>query len=184
MLFVLSTDEKKKSNETIEQLLSQIASGDNSAFEALYVQTKADVYGFVLSYLKDVHSAEDILQDTFVKIFHAASSYVPCGKPMAWILTIAKNLSLMKLREKSRFGQMPDYEEESVESHHEKIEIGSVLSLAMEVLSREESSIVTMHAVSGLKHREIAQILDLPLSTVLSKYNRALKKLKHELKEA
>lgn len=51
----------------------------------------------------------------------------------------------------------------------------------MNVLSSEESAIVVMHAVSGMKHREIAEVTGLSLSTVLSKYNRALKKMKAEL---
>jgi RNA polymerase sigma-70 factor (ECF subfamily) len=51
----------------------------------------------------------------------------------------------------------------------------------MKHLSDQERQIVVLHAVSGLKHREIAAALNLPLPTVLSKYNRALKKLKTHL---
>ena len=89
----------------------------------------------------------------------------------------------MKFRENSRYGEMPEYEEASVESHEAHFENKMVLNKAMKVLTSEESSIVVMHCVTGLKHREIAEILSLPLSTVLSKYNRALKKLREELKE-
>ena len=53
-----------------------------------------------------------------------------------------------------------------------------VLKDCMKNLSDEEHQIVYLHAVSGFKHREISQIMELPLSTVLSKYHRALKKLK------
>ncbi|MGN0467169.1 MAG: RNA polymerase sigma factor [Acutalibacteraceae bacterium] len=183
MLFALKVV-KEKTDNYLEELLNGISQGDNNAFEQFYLNTKADVYGFALSILKDTFTAEDVLQDTYVKIMHAASSYSPCGKPMAWVFTITKNLALMKLREKKRYGEMPDYEEASQESHLEKIENSTVLSLAMEILSSQECSIIVMHAVSGMKHREISEILDIPLSTVLSKYNRALKKLKNELKEA
>ena len=55
------------------------------------------------------------------------------------------------------------------------------LSQLMDTLSSEEREIVSLHALTGLKHREIAQLLDLALPTVLSKYNRALKKLKSTL---
>ena len=58
-----------------------------------------------------------------------------------------------------------------------------MLSLAMQALTSDESQIVMLHAVSGLKHREIASVLELPLPTVLSKYHRALKKLKLRLAE-
>lgn len=52
-----------------------------------------------------------------------------------------------------------------------------VLRAALSVLSEQERQVVMLHAVTGLKHREIAQLLELPLATVLSKYRRALKKL-------
>jgi RNA polymerase sigma-70 factor (ECF subfamily) len=50
----------------------------------------------------------------------------------------------------------------------------------LKLLSDEERQIITLHAVSGLKHRQIAELLDIPLSTVLSKYNRAIKKLQNK----
>ena len=59
---------------------------------------------------------------------------------------------------------------------------GRVLQEALARLSGEERRIVLLHAVTGLKHREIAQLLELPLSTVLSKYHRGLKKLKSLMK--
>ena len=49
---------------------------------------------------------------------------------------------------------------------------------ALATLGEEERRIILLHAVTGLKHREIAALLELPLSTVLSKYNRALKKMR------
>ena len=58
-----------------------------------------------------------------------------------------------------------------------------MLAAALKTLGDEERKVVLLHAVSGLKHREIAQDLGLPLSTVLSRYNRALKKLKRYLTE-
>lgn len=58
-----------------------------------------------------------------------------------------------------------------------------VLEAAFRVLNMEERQIVMLHAVSGLKHKEISQIVKKPLSTVLSKYNRAIKKLEKVLGE-
>lgn len=169
--------------EKLDSLLIEISKGDNAAFEKLYIETKASVYGYALSFLKNTHKAEDVLQDTFVKIMTASHLYTPGTKPMAWILTITRNLCLMKIRENNRYGEMPDYEQAAVESHEVYFENKLILNAAMKVLTAEESSIVVMHCVSGLKHREIGEIMSLPLSTVLSKYNRALKKLKNELKE-
>ena len=57
----------------------------------------------------------------------------------------------------------------------------AVLQAALGALDDQERQAVLLHAVSGLKHREIAEILELPLPTVLSKYHRALKKLRKQL---
>ena len=58
---------------------------------------------------------------------------------------------------------------------------GIAVAMALAALEEQERRIVVLHAVTGLKHREIAQLLELPLATVLSKYHRALKKLKVRL---
>ena len=57
---------------------------------ALYRQTKASVFGYALSLLKNPYDAEDVLHDCFVSIYSAAEGYVSSGKPMAWILTITR----------------------------------------------------------------------------------------------
>ena len=181
MLFFSVSASERVPQDEVEKLLIQLGAGNTDALERLYIKTKAAVYGFALSILKNPHQAEDVLQDTYLKIFSAASSYTPKGKPMAWIMTVTKNLALMKIRREDRFSDLPEHYEPSVESHEVHFENKSVLNAALNILSDEESSIVIMHAVSGMKHREIAEVMDLSLSTVLSKYNRALKKMKSEL---
>ncbi|HCX03996.1 MAG TPA: RNA polymerase sigma factor, partial [Clostridiales bacterium] len=125
----------------------------------------------------------DILQDTYLKIKSAAHLYKPMGKPLAWMFTIAKNLYLEKIRKEKRVVDLKDeYIENSINlSFVSDPEDRMVLETALEVISDEEREIVMMFAVGGMKHKEIARNLDLPLSTELSKYHRALKKLKVHL---
>ena len=169
----------------LETCIAQIAAGDKNALAELYGETKSAVYGFALSLLKNASDAEDVLQDTYVRIWSSAEGYSPMGKPMAWILTIAKNLATSKLRERSKAADIPEEEwllfqaETPAVSSDDRI----ALSSAMKTLSEEERQIVMLYAVSGLKHKEIAEFMSLPLSTVLSKYSRSLKKLKNTLKE-
>ena len=89
----------------LEALLLQTAAGDREAFASLYHRTSPSVYGLALTYVRSGPDAEDVTQDTFVKVWDNAPAYRPQGKPLAWILTIAKNLALMCLRsrEKSTF---------------------------------------------------------------------------------
>ena len=170
--------------EELESLLAGLAAGDRDSLAALYHRTRAAVYGLALSYLKNGQDAQDITQDTFVRVWEKAESYRPQGKPMGWLLAIARNLSLMKLRERDKTQDLPDdqWENLAMESPRVTPEDRQVLQAAMGELSGEERRIVMLHAVAGMRHREIASLLEIPLSTALSKYHRALKKLQAALK--
>jgi RNA polymerase sigma-70 factor (ECF subfamily) len=183
--FGMASDAEEWSNALCESCLGEIAAHDKNALGALYENTKNAVYGFALSIVRNTQDAEDVLQDTFVSIYASARNYKRMGKPMAWILTITRNLSLMKIRDRQKTSDISEDEwrffaadEASVTS-----EDRLALTAALEKISPEESQIVMLHAVAGFKHREVAEVLELPLSTVLSKYNRAVKKLKSVLEE-
>ena len=166
----------------LEELLRQIALGSQQAFEELYRATDSAIYGYALSLMRNHHEAQDVMMDTYLKIRCAAHLYMPMGKPMAWILTITKNIARTKLRSAGR--QIPlDDLEETTPSFDRDSEEAVALEQAMKVLGDQERQILILHAVPGLKHREIAEMLGMPLATVLSKYARSLKKLKKALEE-
>ena len=135
--------------------------------------------GLVRSYLQHPQDAEDVTQAAVGRIWDNAASYRPQGKPMAWLLTVARNLALMRLRERGKTQELTDEEWSALPARAPDVttEDRHVLRAALSVLSEQERQVVMLHAVTGLKHREIAQLLELPLATVLSKYRRALKKL-------
>ena len=166
----------------LEELLRQIALGSQQAIEELYRATDSAIYGYALSLMRNHHEAQDVMMDTYLKIRCAAHLYMPMGKPMAWILTITKNIARTKLRSAAR--QIPlDDLEETTPSFDRDSEEAVALEQAMKVLGDQERQILILHAVTGLKHREIAEMLGMPLATVLSKYARSLKKLKKALEE-
>ncbi len=185
--FILQTAvDERQHRPPDDSLIAAIARGDPGAMQELYASTQADVYGFALSIVKNHDDAEDVMQETYVKIYQAAPAYQAMGKPMAWILTIVKNLALSRLRARGK-AALPleeELEPSVICSPHASVEDKLLLQTAMAALSDEERQIIMLHVVSGLKHREIGQLLDLNLSTVLSKYHRGLKKMKHQLKEA
>ena len=181
MLFICLTSASKYENtdaDTLEALLERIAAQDTEALSILYNATSASVYGFTLSILKNRQDAEDVLHDCYLSIYSAAAGYRSYGKPMAWIITIAKNLCLGKLRDRQKRGAAA-FKESDLYTDAAGPEDRLTLEACMKLLSDQERQIVMLHAVSGMKHREIAQILSLNLATVLSKYNRAIKKLQH-----
>lgn len=149
------------------------------ALSELYEKTKKSVYGFALSVLKNPHDAEDILHDVYMQIISYAGSYTEMQKPMAWIITITRNLCFMKLRKNNRISADGDCE--AFDGENVRVDVTTedklLLNACMQILSDEDRQIVMLHAVAGFKHRETAELLSLTLPAVLTKYNRALKKL-------
>lgn len=166
-----------------DELIERIAQGDQDAFHKLYEETSSLVFGYALSILKDKHKAEDVMQDTYIKVYSNAGSYTGKGKPMAWILTITRNLALMNFRQKQHENIDDDQYQSICDMPHIHSENKMLVDHLLSRLSDEEREIVMLHAMSELKHREIAALTGLPLSTVLSKYNRAIAKLREFMKE-
>ena len=165
-----------------ENLIIRMASNDGAAFRELYQQTSGVVYGFAMSILRNKHDAEDVMHAAFIKIYSGAVTYRPSGNPMAWILTIVRNLCLNRIRAGKVCEDLSEYDDLAGSSNDSEDMLDRmVLETAMSVLDAEERQIVVLHAMTGFKHREIAEILDLPTGTVLSKYNRALKKMRKEM---
>lgn len=161
-----------------------MGSGDGAAFRELYQQTSGVVYGFAMSILRNKHDAEDVMHDAFIRIFQSAVTYRPSGNPMAWILTIVRNLSYNKIRTGKVCEDLSEYDDLAGSADgSEDVLDRMVLETAMSILDAEERQIVILHAMTGFRHREIAEILELPTGTVTSKYNRALKKMKKKMEE-
>ena len=184
VVFTLTTEEILDKNAEIERLLGKIAEGDIPSVGALYDFIKTDVYAYALSKTGNKADADDIMQDTFVRIFKYAKRYIPKGKPMAWIITIELNVIRRFHQVSARTVSLdPTIDIASAEDTERTVVNNYLVKQLLATLGEEEREIVTLHIVTGLKHREIAKILQKPLSTVLSKYNRAIKKLRWIVKE-
>ncbi len=168
--------------EALDATLLQVASGNRQALTELYEAARVPVYAAALSLLKSPEDAQDVTQDTFVRIWEQAASYRPRGSAMAWILTIARNLARMKLRSRRRTVELtePEWAALPAPAGADADDL-MALQAALNILKPHEREVVLLHAVSGLKHKEIAAVLKRPLPTILSQYNRALKKLSAHL---
>ena len=184
VVFTLTTEEILDRNAEIESILGKIAEGDTQSVGVLYDFIKTDVYAYALSKTGNKADADDIMQDTFVRIFKYAKRYIPKGKPMAWIITIELNVIRRFYQINSRTVSLDAAFDLVSTDNPERTAINNQLvRQLLSNLNEDEREIVTLHIVTGLKHREIAKLLQKPLSTVLSKYNRAIKKLQWIVKE-
>ena len=182
MLSMLMTTEyaPPEDRHELQQLLIHIAGGEREALAELYQRTRAAVYGLALSYLKNAQDAQDLTQDVYVQVWDRAEQYRLTGSPMGWLLAVCRNLCLMRLRREERHAALSEEEWNAIPARECGLDADerALLQGALASLTDEERRVVLLHAVTGLKHREIAARLELPLPTVLSKYHRALKKMR------
>ena len=99
---------KAEGRRELERLLSGIAAGRPEDMSELYSRTRTAVYSLALSYLGNAHDAQDITQDTFVQVWERAGQYRPNGSPMGWLLTVCRNLALMRIRKADRHADLDD----------------------------------------------------------------------------
>ena len=175
-LTVLGTDDKN-----LDELMLKVKNSDLSALEELYKLTKTGIYSFALSVLKNPADAEDVLHNTYLSVWVSAHMYESEGKPMAWLITIAKNHCYRVFRNRKWNDDKTDASETAAEDFSTASDNKATIWQYIGLLSDDERQIIVLHAVSGFKHREIAELLNLPLSTILSKYHRGIKKLKKSL---
>ena len=177
---------KAEGRRELERLLSGIAAGRSEDMSELYRRTRTAVYSLALSYLGNAHDAQDITQDTFVQVWECAGQYRPNGSPMGWLLTVCRNLALMRIRRADRHADFGDSGWDAIPAEEKGISVEerALLQDALALLDENERRVVILHAAAGMKHREIAALLEMPLATVLSKYHRAIKKLRAFMKGA
>lgn len=170
---------RRLNSAQLDAQLRLIAQGEKKAFEQLYGDTRAAVYSLCLSILKNRQDAEDAMHDCYLNLFTSAGEYRTMGNPMAWVLTVARNCSLQILRQHRR--EVPTEDLPVFEQAECSVVDRLALTECLRALDDDERQIVVLHAVAGYKHRESAQLLGIPLGTVLSKYRRAMAKLRRLL---
>lgn len=183
LMFLLSAEAiASGAQETLEELILRLGDGDAEAMGPLYDMTRTSVYAYALSLLKNSAEAEDAMHDSFIAVWSGAKNYKPHGKPTAWIMTVVRNQCMSRLRALRRETKVSEEKWEDL-LRVEEIPTNLHIAEALDALDDTERQIVLLHAVSGMKHRETAELLGLKLATVLSKHSRALKKLRRYLSE-
>ncbi len=187
-------------DDSDESLMLRYQKGDARAFEVLVQRHRRPIFNFVLRYVRDTVAAEDVTQDTFLRVVRSADHYVREAKFTTWLFTIARNLCVdASRRAKHRNMASLDAPIDS-ESGTAKIEfvasegpavdrqaIGGELKqrmqLAIAELPEEQREIFLLREVGDLQFNEIAEIIGVPENTVKSRMRYALEKLREALAE-
>jgi len=168
-----------------EELVLALKNREKIAVEALYDMYSASLYGVISRIIADTATAEDVLQETFVKIWHSFSSYsTEKGRLFTWMVNIARNLAIDKVRSKDFKNQTKNQElENNVTSIDEqrntvyKPELLGVKDLVA-TLKPEQKVILDLVYFKGYTHVEAADELGLPLGTVKTRLRMAIQQLR------
>jgi RNA polymerase sigma-70 factor (ECF subfamily) len=159
-----------------EALYRRARQGDLAAFDTLYARYERRVFGFVLRLVQDRAEAEELFHDTFLNILEAPQARFDGASFASWLFRIARNLTLNRLRTKSRgvraasraavIEELPATPEQRLVEE----ERAFALSNAVRKLPEGLADVFQLRS-SGLSYLEIAGVLDLPIGTVKSRMN-------------
>jgi RNA polymerase sigma factor (sigma-70 family) len=159
--------------------LAALLVGDKTAFDRVYQELKTPIFTVIYRITQERMLAEDVMHDVFVKLFQASPS-AQIENPRAWIFRMARNLAIDSVRKTKAYALPEDMADDSTRMEDTVIERTDV-ETAIHRLTREEREIVTLHLNAGLKFREIAEIIESPLGTVLWKYKKAIGAMRNYL---
>lgn len=172
---------------SMEDRIARLPEGDLEALEGLYRELHPAVLSYSRLLLRDAAEAEDNAQDTFLKVWEKAATYRPGGSPRAWILGIARNGALDRLRRAGRTIPVDDAAEDEPALAEDRTASRTAealdLQAALRTLDRGDRRIVLLRAVAGLPLKDVARMTGLPTSTVHWRYRRALRLLGERLSE-
>ena len=181
---------------TDEQLIARFQSGDERAYIELVNRYRDRLINFVFPFLGDFEQAEDVVQETMLKLYEKKHYYREIAKFSTWIYTIARNLANTELRKKKRrkttyISRMTkddrQYEIPAVQADlNQNLQnefIRDRIHEAIKELPEHFKTVIILRDIQELSYDDISNIVGVPLGTVKSRINRARLQLQAELQD-
>jgi len=178
---------------TDAHLVRSYLAGKNAAFEKLFKRYEKPLFSFVLKFVRERQSAEDIFQQTWLKVLKGLPKYEERGKFSSWLFGIANNCCIDHARGKMRsrvddaassegMDQLrgDDLNPEGMVVKQEQL---AVLKKMVEQLPPEQKQVVLLRLYGEVPFKEIASILNSPLNTVLGRMHYAVRNLQKMVKK-
>jgi len=188
--------DKKDLVPTDEELIERFQNGDLYAFNQIVKRYKDQLINFAYRFLGDLEDSEDIVQETFLRVFKKKNAYKNVAKFSTWIYTITGNLAKTELRRRKRrkllsisnLGynnkdyELPD-EKKGPEEQADLTIQDEMIQKAINSLSKKFREVIILRDIQELSYEEISKIAHIPLGTVKSRVNRGRLKLQEKLNE-
>lgn len=165
------------------ELVSKARSGDLGAFKELVIRHEGKVAGVVRSMLGPTAEAEDVGQEVFIRFYGALSKFRGEAAVSTYLTRIAINLSLNELKKRKRSSSLirPEEHGAHVAAGDDRRDLKEMIDVELDRLDPEFRAVVTLRLIEGYSTEETADILSIPLGTVLSRLARAQQKLRKGL---
>ena len=174
--------------KTDAALLSAYFGGKDKAFETLFKRYKVPLFSFIVRFVGDRKSAEDLFQQTWLKALNALPQYEERGSFPGWLFGIANNCCVDYVRSKTRELRDESFREASLDTLPacednpakilEKKESLQWLKRSVNLLPLEQKQVVLLRIYGDLQFKEIAKLLRVPLNTVLARMHYAVRNLR------
>ena len=182
------------SQPTDEELIARFQNGDAYAFDLLVRRYTDPLLNFIFRFLGDLVESEDIVQETFYRVYKNKHYYKEVAKFSTWIYTIAGNLAKTELRRRKRRKVFSIHKETAAEKELELPDLKSdpekevntvvtekIIQKAITNLPQKFRQVIVLRDIQGFSYEEISSIIKVPLGTVKSRVNRARLKLQEDL---
>ncbi|MDD2563318.1 MAG: sigma-70 family RNA polymerase sigma factor [Salinivirgaceae bacterium] len=169
-------------------LVRQFIDGDESSIEVLIKRHKSKVYTYILMLVKNQELAEDIFQDTFIKVVKSLrlNRYKDDGRFIGWVLRIAHNLVIDHFRRQKNMRTISNtdgkvdlfnnakFSDSTIEDHMISDQIRKKVKSLIDYLPEEQKEVVIMRHYMDLSFKEIANLTDVSINTALGRMRYAL----------
>lgn len=161
-----------------DKCLTDLKDSNEEAIKLLYLELKRPIFILALSIVNDYFIAEDVLQETFIKVIKHACEYKEGTNAKAWIFMIAKNTALNSIKKRNREEIKEELIVKDSSDFTEDVNATIEFLRLIEPLEQEEREIVALRLSAGLSHSQIADILNISVFSARKRYSRAIKKLR------
>jgi RNA polymerase sigma-70 factor (ECF subfamily) len=170
-----------------KELMENVKSDDTSAFSILVDRYKVRLFNLIFRLLRNKEEAEDILQETFLRVYKERESYDPTYAFSTWVYTITLNLCRNELKKRKKFkffgiDLIKNSREYATPGVKKDNCLGSVVEKAVLSLPVKYRTAFLLRDVNQLSYEEISQSVGIPMGTVKSRVNRARLMLRDKLK--